>query len=102
MGRDILKEYDVNLDDVEKEVAEIMGEEEKQEKVESTYFESIQDFEVGTVLKGRILSVLGDNVIVDCGYKSEGMVPKFEFDDPSEIKIGDNRKKKRKDRKSVV
>jgi small subunit ribosomal protein S1 len=89
MGRDILKEYNVNLDDIEKEVAEIMGGEDTKEKVESNYYDSIQDFEVGTVLKGRILSVLGDNVIVDCGYKSEGMVPKFEFDDPSEIKIGE-------------
>src|SRR3972149_591890 len=40
-------------------------------------------------MKGRILSSIGDNVVIDCGYKSEGMIPKFEFDDPSEIKIGE-------------
>lgn len=89
MDRDYLKEYNVNLEDVEKEVQAIMEDDDAKKKMESTYYDSVQNFEVGTVLRGRILSVLGDNVIVDCGYKSEGMIPKFEFDDPSEINIGE-------------
>lgn len=89
MDRDYLKEYNVNLEDVEREVQAIMEDEDAKKRIESTYYDSVQNFEVGTVLKGRILSVLGDNVIVDCGYKSEGMIPKFEFDDPSEINIGE-------------
>ncbi|MEK7733554.1 MAG: S1 RNA-binding domain-containing protein, partial [Planctomycetota bacterium] len=89
MYRDILKEYNVNLEDVEREVAAIMAEENTQERIDSTYLTSVQNFEVGSVLKGRVLRVLGDNVIVDCGYKSEGMIPKFEFDDPSEIIMGE-------------
>ncbi len=89
MYRDILKEYNVNLEDVEREVAAIMAEEHTQAKIDSTYLTSVQNFEVGSVLKGRILRILGDNVIIDCGYKSEGMIPKFEFDDPSEINMGE-------------
>ena len=89
MYRDILKEYNVNLEDVEREVAAIMAEENTQAKIDSTYLTSVQNFEVGTVLKGRVLRILGDNVIIDCGYKSEGMIPKFEFDDPSEINLGE-------------
>lgn len=89
MYRDILKEYNVNLIDIEREIDEIVGCGDTKKKIESTYYDSIQNFEVGSVLKGRILSVLGDNVIIDCGYKSEGMVPKFEFDAPSEIKINE-------------
>ncbi len=89
MYRDILKEYNVNLIDIEREIDEIVGCGDAKKKIESTYYDSIQNFEVGSVLKGRILSVLGDNVIIDCGYKSEGMVPKFEFDAPSEIRINE-------------
>ena len=89
MNRDILKEYNVNLIDVEKEIDEIIGCGDTKKKIESTYYDSILSFEVGSILKGRILSILGDNVIIDCGYKSEGMVPKFEFDAPSEIKINE-------------
>ena len=89
MYRDILKEYNVNLADIEKEVEAIMGGEDNKKKMESTCYDSIQNFEIGSVMKGRILSSIGDNVVIDCGYKSEGMIPKFEFDDPSEIKIGE-------------
>ncbi len=89
MDRDILKEYSVNVADIEKEVDAIMGSEDMKKKIESTYYDSIQNFEVGSVLKGRILSAVGDNIIVDCGYKSEGMVPKSEFDGPSEIRVGE-------------
>ena len=89
MDRDILKEYNINLADIEKEVEAIMGGEDNKKKMESTCYDSIQNFEIGTVLKGRILSSIGDNVVIDCGYKSEGMIPKFEFDDPSEIEIGE-------------
>ena len=66
-----------------------MAEEHTQAKIDSTYLTSVQNFEVGSVLKGRVLRILGDNVIIDCGYKSEGMIPKFEFDDPSEINMGE-------------
>ena len=83
------KEYNVNVTDIEKEVDAIMGSEDTTKKIESTYYDSIQNFEVGSVLKGRILSAVGDNVIIDCGYKSEGMVPMSEFDGPSEIKVGE-------------
>ena len=89
MYRDILKEYNVNVTDIEKEVDAIMGSEDTKKKIESTYYDSIQNFEVGSVLKGRILSAVGDNVIIDCGYKSEGMVPMSEFDGPSEIRVGE-------------
>ena len=89
MDRDILKEYNINLADIEKEVEAIMGGEDNKKKMESTCYDSIQNFEIGSVLKGRILSSIGDNVVIDCGYKSEGMIPKFEFDDPSEIEIGE-------------
>jgi small subunit ribosomal protein S1 len=90
MDRDILKEYNVNLADIEREVEAIMGSEDARKKAESTYYDSIKNFEVGSVLKGRILSALGDNIVIDCGYKSEGMIPKSEFDDPSEIKVGED------------
>jgi small subunit ribosomal protein S1 len=35
----------------------------------------------GEVLKGRVLKVTGDGVVVDVGYKSEGMIPIQEFID---------------------
>jgi small subunit ribosomal protein S1 len=41
----------------------------------------------GTILKGIIVELLKDFVVVDVGLKSEGLVPISEFSDPSEIVI---------------
>ena len=46
----------------------------------------------GSVLKGRVLAIEGDNVIVDVGLKSEGRIPLREFAVPgqtAELKAGD-------------
>ncbi|MBM3195819.1 MAG: 30S ribosomal protein S1 [Chlamydiae bacterium] len=42
----------------------------------------------GQILKGRIVLVTKDFVIVDVGLKSEGLIPLGEFEDPNEIIIG--------------
>lgn len=50
---------------------------------------SVKDFEPGAILKGKIVNHIGDDVIIEVGLKSEGAVSQGEFDDPSEIQIGD-------------
>jgi small subunit ribosomal protein S1 len=40
-----------------------------------------QEFEVNKIVTGRILNVLGDEVWVDVGYKSEGVIPLNEWYD---------------------
>src|SRR5262245_25036283 len=37
----------------------------------------------GEVVRGRIIKILENEVIVDIGYKSEGVIPIEEFRDPS-------------------
>lgn len=39
----------------------------------------------GTILKGRIVEITKDHVVVDVGLKSEGLVPIEEFSDPSNV-----------------
>lgn len=39
----------------------------------------------GTILKGRIVEITKDHVVVDVGLKSEGLVPIEEFSDPSDV-----------------
>ncbi len=39
----------------------------------------------GTILKGRIVEITKDHVVVDVGLKSEGLVPIQEFSDPSQV-----------------
>lgn len=39
----------------------------------------------GTILKGKIVEITKDHVVVDVGLKSEGLVPMEEFSDPTQI-----------------
>ncbi|MFT3685611.1 MAG: 30S ribosomal protein S1 [Phycisphaerales bacterium] len=46
------------------------------------------DFAAGTIIEGYIRGFAGDDVVVDVGLKSEGLIPKEEFEG-TDIKIGD-------------
>src|SRR5439155_1041790 len=68
----------------------------KQEEEEN--YENLLDqygarkFAEGEVMKGTVLKITDTDVIVDIGYKSEGVIPVAQFIDPNghvTIKIGD-------------
>jgi small subunit ribosomal protein S1 len=46
-------------------------------------------FAAGEIVKGKILEVRPKEVLVDIGYKSEGVVPLSEFADPAGVKVDD-------------
>jgi small subunit ribosomal protein S1 len=50
---------------------------------------SLRDFKEGSIVKGRILEVRPREVLVDIGYKSEGVIPASEFDDMNQVEVGD-------------
>ena len=50
---------------------------------------SLRDFKEGSIVKGRILEIRPREVLVDIGYKSEGVIPVSEFDDMSEVEVGE-------------
>ena len=55
---------------------------------------SLSDFRYkeGEIIKGTVLSIVNDTVVVDVGLKSEGRIPLKEFHSPGEdhnVKIGD-------------
>ncbi len=86
--RDILAEYGINPEDVQKEIeASLMGL--SGEQLEKTLDESVKDYTVNTILEGRVVSVGSDEVMVDVGYKSEGAIPKNEWENGQEAHVGD-------------
>ena len=52
---------------------------------------SSKRFAAGEIVKGIILEVRNKEVLVDIGYKSEGVVSRNEFLDPDAVKVGDER-----------
>ncbi|MDZ4855121.1 MAG: 30S ribosomal protein S1 [Nitrospirota bacterium] len=55
------------------------------------YEETFKNLEEGTITEGRIVAVTKDKVVVDIGYKSEGMIPNDQFstEELQTIKVGD-------------
>jgi len=53
------------------------------------YEETLKTFTEGSIVPGKVLEVRGDGVLVDIGYKSEGMIHASEFGDISAVKPGD-------------
>lgn len=52
------------------------------------YLATVKDFTEGSLVKGRILEVRPNEVLVDIGYKSEGIIPITEFPDPAALVPG--------------
>lgn len=83
----VLEEYEINQEEIQRELEEIIGGD-SLEKFEAAFDTSVKKFDLGTILKGRILGIIGNNVILDTGYKSEGTIPLSEFDSVEDVEIG--------------
>jgi len=87
-GIDVVRKYDLPADELEQKVAETFAEFEGQD-VERHYEESVREFEPDTILMGKVLNVVNAEVIVDIGYKSEGVIPLWEFGENADVDVGD-------------
>jgi len=61
---------------------------EKQE-IQDRYFSLIKGVKNGEILKGKIVEVGVKDVIVDVGYKSEGIIPIYEFANAPALQVGE-------------
>jgi small subunit ribosomal protein S1 len=71
----------VNQDDETEpssELAELLG----------LYENTMREIQEGQILKGRVLKVGETEVVVDVGFKSEGVIALSEFPNPQEIQVG--------------
>jgi small subunit ribosomal protein S1 len=65
---------------------------EQEQDFQSLFESSLQELHVGDVVRGTVVQVTDDTVVVDVGYKSEGVIPIEEFRDESGqilVKVGD-------------
>src|SRR6184192_2576894 len=57
--------------------------------MEEAMRQSAMRFAAGEIVKGTIIEVRPKEVLVDIGYKSEGVIPANEFEDIKAVKVGD-------------
>lgn len=85
------KPFALTPDDFEKAKAKFNDDEYSQEEfmaLAKLYTDSFRDVKEGELIKGKIVRVQGDNVIIDVGFKSEGSIPLNEFPEGVEPKLG--------------
>jgi len=80
------EEIVVKLEDFEEE-DEYPAEE--MEFLSKMYDRTMNTITEGEIVNGRILDITEKDVLVDIGFKSEGIVPKEEFNNLDELQIGD-------------
>jgi len=86
--KSFLEEIGVNKKTIEEELEQLLHKY-PDETLSELYSKSFKEVKPNTILKGKIINVRGDEVIVDIGYKSDGIIPSVEFDSPEDIKIGE-------------
>ncbi len=77
---------DTEVDDL---VRQSLGEKVAGGNMEGLFQAEIQNFQRGSILRGRVVGKAGDDVVVDVGLKSEGLVNKTEFDNYDDLEVGD-------------
>ncbi|MFC1806402.1 30S ribosomal protein S1, partial [Planctomycetota bacterium] len=77
-ANELLKEISRQSEEIDREVEAALGGQTVAE-LEEMYEHSIRNFEVGSIIEGRLVSRRGDEIVVDIGYKSEGIVYADEF-----------------------
>ena len=50
---------------------------------------SVKNYREGSIVKGTILEIRSREFLVDIGYKSEGVIPASEFEEPDQVEVGD-------------
>ena len=83
----ILDDMNVDQAEIDREVEEAMSDPTVQD-LATAIDESIRDFQPGSIVKGRAIGIIGDDVIVDVGYKSEGVISLTEFPEGKEVEPG--------------
>ena len=53
------------------------------------YEESIAEIKEGEIIRGKVVQVTDKDILIDIGYKSEGVIHKNELMSPDEVQVGD-------------
>ena len=82
VNRNLLRQFDLNEEDFSKELTESFA-----EKPDDWLPDAGEEFDANKIVTGRVLNIVGDEVWVDVGYKSEGVISLDEWKDDGAEKV---------------
>ncbi|MFN6053414.1 MAG: S1 RNA-binding domain-containing protein, partial [Planctomycetia bacterium] len=81
VNRNLLRQFDLADSELNQELNEAFARPEQGGNVDNWLLDEQQEFEANKVVKGRVARIEGDDVVIDIGYKSEGVIPLNEWID---------------------
>ncbi len=87
VDRNIISKLGLSEEQVEQEIQALFTDEHKH-LLDSVLETKVEKLVPGTIVKGKIVTQFGNDVIVELGLKSEGIVEASEFDSPDDIVAG--------------
>src|SRR5260370_33942309 len=87
VNRNLLRQFDLSEEELHQQLHSAFYQEDTGSDVESWLPQEEQQFEVNKIVKGRVLHVIGEDVVVDVGYKSEGVIKLEEWRDDGLDKV---------------
>jgi len=88
VDRNLIGSLGITDEQVAAELAAAFGGEDVGQGLDQAMTDAASTFQVGSILKGRIVTVLGNDVFVEVGLKSEGVVELHEFASAAEAEVG--------------
>jgi small subunit ribosomal protein S1 len=82
VNRNLLREFDLPEEELDQQIGAAFGTD-----ADAWLPPQEQEFETNKIVTGRVLNVVGDEVWVDVGYKSEGVIPLSEWYDEGLDKV---------------
>ena len=80
VNRNLVRDFDVSEAELEQAIQDSLGAP-ADEALPQAYIEQNQEFEPNKLVNGKVLNVFEDEVWIDVGYKSEGIIPLIEWYD---------------------
>jgi small subunit ribosomal protein S1 len=87
VNRNLLRQYDLPDTEMQQQLQEAFYHQDTGGDIEDWLPQEEQEFEVNKIVKGRVLQIVGDDVVVDIGYKSEGIIKLEEWYDEGLDKV---------------
>jgi len=91
MSKEMIRPEQFAHADIMKQNLDLSLSQEQLQELAELYNSSKSQFKAGSLLEGAIVRIDSDGILVDIDYKSDGLIPKFEFSDHElkKFKVGD-------------
>ena len=87
VNRNLLSQFDLSEDQLQQELDDVFTTPDSGGDQHNWLPPEDQPFDVNKIVSGKVMHVVGDLVVVDVGYKSEGIIPLNEWYDEGQDKV---------------